>query len=65
MNRAKACFKALSLLMHAEATAKARGKSVEEMCGRQVVSAYDAVEPEPSEETDGAAEVAMEEAGGR
>lgn len=65
MNRAKACFKALSLLMHAETTAKARGKSVEEMCGRQVVSAYDAVEPEVSEEADEAAEVAMEEAGGR
>ncbi len=65
MNRAKACFKALSLLMQAEATAKARGKSVQEMCGRQVVSAYDAVKPQPSEETDEAAEVAMEEAGGR
>ncbi len=65
MNRAKACFRALSLLMHAEQTAKARGKSVHEMCGRDVVSAYDAVEAEASEEADEAAEVAMEEAGGR
>lgn len=65
MNRAKACFKALSLLMPAEETAKARGKSVREMCGRDVVSAYDAAPQAPSEETDEAAEVAMEEAGGR
>ncbi len=65
MNRAKACFKALSLLMNAQATAKARGKAVREMCGRDVVSAYEAAEPEPSEETDEAAEVAVEEAGGR
>jgi small subunit ribosomal protein S5 len=65
MNRAKACFKALSLLMDPDGTAKARGKSVHEMCGREVVSAYDATQAARSDGMDEAAQVAMEEAGGR
>jgi small subunit ribosomal protein S5 len=67
LNRAKACFRALSLLHDPEETAKRRGKNVKEMCGREIRSAYEkVVETEPADaEAEEAHEVAVEEAGGR
>jgi len=44
-NRAKACFKALSLLRDPQEVAAARGKSVKEMLGREVENPYGDVEP--------------------
>jgi len=40
LNRAKACFKALSMLMNPAQVAERRGKSVEDMCGRTIEDAY-------------------------
>ncbi|MBM3501199.1 MAG: 30S ribosomal protein S5 [Armatimonadetes bacterium] len=49
LNRAKACFAALKLLQDPEDVARRRGKSVREMTGREVHSAYGTSKP-PSEE---------------
>jgi small subunit ribosomal protein S5 len=40
LNRAKACFRALSLLQDPAETAQRRGKSVKDMRGREVVDPY-------------------------
>jgi small subunit ribosomal protein S5 len=64
LNRAKACFEALRLLQSPEDVAKRRGKSVREMTGREVHSAYGDVTPTSSVEDDEAHELAVEEAGG-
>ena len=60
MNRAKACFKALSALRDPKDVGAGRGKSVHEMLGRAVEDGY-AVEDRKAEET--ADEEAAEESG--
>jgi len=65
LNRAKACFKALSLLVDPQYAAKRRGKTVHEIWGREIRSAYAPVVDEPEEKEDEAREVATREAGGR
>lgn len=64
LNRAKACFEALKRLQDPETVAKRRGKTVREMTGREIRSAYAGEQPVVTEKTDEAHEVAMEEAGG-
>jgi len=50
MNRAKACFKALSELRNPHQVAERRGITVEEMMGRQIVDPYAKAEIEEAEE---------------
>ncbi len=66
MNRAKACFKALSSLRNPQDVAELRGKTVEALRGREIIDPYAEVEQEPEEaeqleevaaETEGAAEL--------
>jgi len=45
LNRAKACFAALKLLQDPEDVARRRGKSVRDMTGREVHSAYQPDKP--------------------
>jgi len=59
MNRAKACFKALSELRNPHEVAERRGMTVEEMMNREIVNPYDEEEVEEKEE---AAEASVEEA---
>lgn len=40
LNRAKACYKALGMLMNPAQVAERRGKSVQEMCGRAIEDPY-------------------------
>lgn len=50
MNRAKACFKALSELRNPHEVAERRGITVEEMMNREIVNPYDEEEVEEKEE---------------
>ena len=59
MNRAKACFKALSELRNPHEVAERRGITVKEMMNREIVNPYDEDEVEEKEE---AAEAGAEEA---
>ncbi len=51
LNRAKACFKALSELRDPKQAAAERGKSVEEVLGREVVDPYLTAEEQAEEES--------------
>jgi len=63
MNRAKSCFKALSLLRDPHEVAEQRGTTVQEMLGREIVSAYAQEEAakEEAEEVEEVVEVAKQE----
>jgi small subunit ribosomal protein S5 len=60
LNRAKACYKALSLLQDPVETAQRRGKSVKDMRGREIVNPY-ATEAEAREQARRAAAAVLEE----
>ena len=64
MNRAKSCFKALSMLRDPYEVAEQRGTTVQEMLGREIVNAYAEEEAaeEKAQEAEEVVQVAEEEA---